>query len=560
MLLRPICFKNNKFLKFSIITRYNRNLATNTINRPITPKPKIKKSNLFRNVIITTGIITLSGGTIYVLDKEYNSSLITRSVRALYVLLWIAYEYGYNSKNYADLNELHEIASERLLQMLTLNKGLYIKLGQAIANQGNLFPKAFQEKFPKLYDEAPFDSWDKMNKVLKKNLGENYENEYFEWIDHKPIASASIAQVHKAKFNEKFGSKEIALKIQHDYIDKQIVVDLLIYRLINKVYEKVFDVPLSMFSKYVSEQLIKETNFINEMENALKLQRFTDNDSALKNLNIRIPENYPELTTSQVLPAEWIDGISLTDKNKLINHGFDLKQVMNQYIILFGRQIFNYGFVHSDPHPGNLLVKFDSRGKQQLILLDHGLYITLDKKFKLQYCTLWKDLFILNRKGIEQIGKQWGINSTNIFATIISLRPIKLDKSKNSDNDKSDVSDLLKDFIGDRSKFPMELPFLARTMRMIQNINQQFGSPVNRINLLTNQAINGLSSGDSHLTWSNYFDIYKIKFSLLFSGLVFYFIRFKQWIGGSNSKNKGLEDYIEMYMQNTAKSLGLDWM
>ncbi|KAI5958706.1 uncharacterized protein KGF55_005704 [Candida pseudojiufengensis] len=556
MFQRSLCFKNYKLLVRSNSIRSYSNLTINNVKRQIPPPPK--KSKFFKKLIITTTAIGITGGTIYIIDKEYNSSLITRSIRALYVLLWIAYEYGYNSKNYKDLNELHEIASEKLLQMLTLNKGLYIKLGQAIANQGNLFPKAFQEKFPKLYDEAPFDSWDKMNKILEKNLGQDYETKYFDWIDHKPIASASIAQVHKAKFNSNFGSKEIALKIQHDYIEKQVVVDLLIYKFINKIYEKVFDVPLSMFSNYVSEQLNKETNFINEMENAEKLTKFIENDSTLKNLNIKIPENYPELTTRQVLPAEWINGISLTDKNKLIKNGFDLKQLMNQYIILFGRQIFNYGFVHSDPHPGNLLVKFDDKGKQQLVLLDHGLYITLNEQFKLQYCQLWKDLFILNIKGIERIGKQWGINSTSIFATIVLLKPIKPNKTDES-TEKSDVSDLLKDLIGDKSKFPMELPFLARTMRMIQNINQQFGSPVNRINLLTNQAINEIYSNDKKLSISGIIEIYRIKFSMLFSGIIFGIIRFSQWIRGDSKQSKGLEDYIEMYMQNTAKNLGIDW-
>ncbi|EDK45970.1 conserved hypothetical protein [Lodderomyces elongisporus NRRL YB-4239] len=520
------------------------------------------KSTKTDRVLYSTLAVIAGAGTIYIIDKEFNASLITRSARALYVLLWIAYAYGKDSKNYKSIDDLHEIASERLLQMLMQNKGLYIKLGQAIANQGALFPKAYQVRFPKLYDEAPFDSWDKVDQVLKANLGPNYESEIFEWIDHIPVASASIAQVHKAQLSKNLGSAKVALKVQHDYIDKQIVVDLWVYRFISKVYEKVFDIPLSMFTSYVSEQLVKETDFVHEMHNSMRLVELIENDPVLEKENIKIPKNFPKLTTRQVLPAEWVDGIALTDKDELINNKYDLKLTMSQYIKLFGRQIFKYGFVHSDPHPGNLLARFDENGKQQLVLLDHGLYINLPEKFRLQYCKLWKDLFVLNVKGVEQTGRDWGIHSTEIFATIVQLRPVKLEQNKDgSKDDTRDISDLLKSFIGDELKFPKELPFLSRTMRMIQNLNQQFGSPVNRINLLTKEAITVLSK-DGSLTWYDRWDLLKIDFSMIVSGIIFRLIRIRQWLTGDKygGKQKGLEDYIEMYMQNTAKSLGMEWM
>ena len=124
--------------------------------------------------------------------------------------------------------------------------------------------------------------------------------------------------------------------------------------------------------------------------------------------NIKLPKNYPHLTTKQVLTAEWINGIPLTNKQTLLDQNYDLTLIMKQYIKLFGRQIFEYGFIHSDPHPGNLLVRFDSKNKQQLVLIDHGLYITLSDSFRLQYCNLWRYLFLLNTKGIEQIGREWG--------------------------------------------------------------------------------------------------------------------------------------------------------
>lgn len=493
------------------------------------------------------------------IDKYYYSSIITRSTRALYVLLWIAYEYGFNSKSYRSINDLHETASDKLLNLLVTNKGIFIKLGQAIANQGKLFPEPYQRKFPMMYDQAPVQDWKQVDTVLKKNLGDDYESTVFEMINHEPIASASIAQVHYAKLKN---GEEVAVKVQHNYISRQLPVDLWVYRFISRVYEKVFDIPLSMFTKYISEKITEETNFKHEMYNSEKLQAFVHADPTIDD-SVYIPKNFPEFTTEQVLTAEWIDGVPLTHKEVLLAKKFDLSEITRKYIKLFGAQIFKYGFIHSDPHPGNLLVRFDSKGKQQLVLLDHGLYIELNDSFRIEYCNLWRYLFLLDTPGIEEIGKKWGISSLDLFATVVQLRPVLLMPDDNSDlkPDNRNVSDLFRDFIGDKKKFPADLPFLARTMRMIQNLNQSFGSPVNRINLLTKELVNALLQ-EKHISFHDYWSLIKIKVVLAFSDMMFYVVRLRQYVIGDRygGKGKGLEDYIEMYMQNTAKSLGMEWI
>ena len=544
-------------------------MIRNTIRRPLqftstrhvstTTRTTTRTNNFRRYVVYPTALVTTGLGSVYLIDKYYYSSIITRSTRALYVLLWIAYEYGFNSKSYRSIDDLHEIASDKLLNLLVTNKGIFIKLGQAIANQGKLFPEPYQRKFPMMYDQAPVQDWKQVDTVLKKNLGDDYESTVFEMINHEPIASASIAQVHYAKLKN---GEEVAVKVQHNYISRQLPVDLWVYRFISRVYEKVFDIPLSMFTKYISEKITEETNFKHEMYNSEKLQAFVHADPTIDD-SVYIPKNFPEFTTEQVLTAEWIDGVPLTHKEVLLAKKFDLSEIMRKYIKLFGAQIFKYGFIHSDPHPGNLLVRFDSKGKQQLVLLDHGLYIELNDSFRIEYCNLWRYLFLLDTPGIEEIGKKWGISSLDLFATVVQLRPVLLMPDDNSDlkPDNRNVSDLFRDFIGDKKKFPADLPFLARTMRMIQNLNQSFGSPVNRINLLTKELVNALLQ-EKHVSFRDYWSLVKIKVVLAFSDMMFYVVRLRQYVIGDRygGKGKGLEDYIEMYMQNTAKSLGMEWI
>lgn len=560
-----------KFNRANTTLKYNHSSKIRCYTT-IKPKPiaiKSTNSNKFKNstplyqkiIIITLGL----GGSIYVVDKYAYSSLLTRSLRSIYTFLSIAYAYTYGKSNYPDMDAIHQHCSDQLLHCLMMNRGIYIKLGQAIANQGTVLPIAYQRNFTKLYDDAAIDDWEDVDKTLKNNLGNDYESKYFEFINHESIASASIAQVHKGKL--KSNGQLVAIKIQHDYINKQIGVDLFVYRLISKMYEGIFKIPFSFFTRYVSDQLIKETDFIHELNNAENLRNLLTNDKEFDNFNVYIPKNYEDISTKQVLISEWIDGISLTDKQRLIDAKFNLSIIMKQYLKVFGKQIFNYGIVHSDPHPGNLLTRFDSNGKQQLVILDHGLYIELPINFKLEYAKLWKCIFAFDNDGIKKISDDWGIQSSDLFTTIVQLRPMINNNKNDKLDDQRNVNDLLNGFLSDERKFPLELLFLSRTMRMIQNLNQSFGSPVNRVNLLTNEAINGLlqfnlnqSNQTNFNKILNSLGLLRLRIMLTFSQILFYFIRFKQVVLGDKfgGKGEGLEDYIEHYMQNTARSLGFE--
>ncbi|CUM63719.1 uncharacterized protein PRCAT00001303001 [Priceomyces carsonii] len=541
---RPLLRFPSQFVKI----RHQRTLADIST---VSSRHSFRKGRTYRLVIRPTLVVVGLGGVIYFTDEHAFSSLLTRSVRALYVMSWIAYEYSMNTTSYTDINDLHELAADRLFNLLMANKGLYIKLGQAIANQGSVFPLAFQRKLTLLYDDAPVDDWTMVDSVLRESLGENYESEIFESIEHVPIASASIAQVHKAYL--KSNGDPVAVKVQHEYISKQVVIDLFMYRVISKLYEKVFDLPLSFFTQYISDQIAKETDFVHESQNAEHLRDLITHDSSLKGSNIYIPRNYRSISTERVLIMEWIDGVPLTDKERLIEDGYNLKTIMNQYLKVFGRQIFVYGFIHSDPHPGNVIARFNN-GKQDLVILDHGLYVTLSDSFRTQYCKLWAYLSTFDREGIELIARAWGIQYTDMFASFIQLSP-----PENFQPKTMTVNDLMRGFLGDEKKFPLELLFLTRAMRIIQSLNQGLGSPANRINILTLELVNTLLSSSSGIF--DYIQLFKIKLALFISNIVFYLFKLRQMLyGDKSSKGNGIEDYLDSYMRNTAKSMGIELM
>lgn len=504
-------------------------------------------------VAVACGVVATTAGAYYI-DTNYLSSTGVRSVKAFYILMWIAYEYSRNSDKYERLEDLHEATAEALLQLLMENKGLYIKLGQAIANQGSIFPIAYQKRFSKLYDEAPMTPWSKVDKVLREELGENYSE--IVQVDKNPIASASIAQVHRGRLST---GEDVAVKVQHYYMKNQIVADLLMYRLISRIYEYVFELPMTMFTRYVLDQMYHETSFIQERKNGDKLAQMILQDKSAKALNVHVPRTYPDVLTDRVLITEWIDGVSMVSRKKMEAAGYNAATAMTQYLSLFGRQFFKYGFVHSDPHPGNLMVRFDSNKKQQLVILDHGLYITLPDKFRGQFRDLWQYIFSLDAKGIQQISEDWGIGSSHMFTTMVTLRPPPegspghIPPHMSSTND---MKSLFKDFLSDEKRFPMELLFLMRTQRMIQNLNLQMGSPVNRINLLTKELVDAALS--EHQKWTTWLSLWRVRVALLVSDVVFWIFHIKQLVSGRHDASDGIERYIMDFTKDSSRAMGFD--
>lgn len=149
------------------------------------------------------------------------------------------------------------------------NDGLYVKFGQGIATMDHILPPPFYKHMSKLQDKAKATSFDKIRAVFEEDLGRPIE-EVFAEFDPEPIASASIAQVHRAKLRS---GESVAVKIQKPNIQKQFGSDMLMHYLINWVLEKAFDLPLLQFVDDIQASLKKELDFRIEAANAVRGRR-----------------------------------------------------------------------------------------------------------------------------------------------------------------------------------------------------------------------------------------------------------------------------------------------
>jgi aarF domain-containing kinase len=99
--------------------------------------------------------------------------------------------------------------------------------------------------------------------------------------------------------------------------------------------------------------------------------------------------------------------------------GLSLKEVMTTMIDLFSAQMFLWGLVHCDPHPGNIFIRRKPNGKPELVLIDHGLYIHMTPKLRHEYCRFWKSLMTFDNNTLTEITTAWGIKAPDLFASAV---------------------------------------------------------------------------------------------------------------------------------------------
>lgn len=353
---------------------------------------------------------------------------------------------------------------------------------------------------------------------------------------------------------------------------------------------------------------------------------------------VYIPKVHTEFSTKKVMTAEWIDGVRLSDRpaiKRLMGEGekdsvpsggsFDgvrlkggVKAVMQTMVELFSAQMFGFGWVHCDPHPGRFIFTLKNQlgaddgalgniiirpnpanpNHPQLVLLDHGLYVHLSETFKRQYATLWKSLISMDFDTIEGVTKEWGIGTPDLFASATLMRPVQFrtgKPAKGKGGTGEEVKQLdayeqsvrmkekLRSFLTDTDKMPQALVFLGRNMRyvcelfnncvwmdpdlirrMVQGNNQSLGSPVNRIKITGVWASRSLTSTPS-LTLPERAREY--WYYLLFRGvmlgldLVFWESRVRGWARRNflgRSGGEGFEAEMEKSMRRFAKSIGVE--
>ncbi|KAJ3019087.1 hypothetical protein HKX48_002393 [Thoreauomyces humboldtii] len=265
---------------------------------------------------------------------------------------------------------------------------------------------------------------------------------------------------------------------------------------------------------YVQDHIRLETDFMNEARNAETAAKHISEAPRSLAARVHVPDVYWAFTSTRVMTAEWIEGVRMTSPERLADNGWSKKEVMRTIVDVFADQIFRTGFIHSDPHQGNIIVRSHPKDpkKPQVVLLDHGLYVTATPTFKHDYAVFWKSLFSGDMTTLNRIAQSWGIADVQMFASATLQKPWAPQRPPHVDPTGSSAIDELfekqvrmkqsvKTFLESSGRFPKELIFVGRNMNLVRANNKALGSPVNRVNIMANYAVQTL--GDDWSLWGN---------------------------------------------------------
>ncbi|KAK0410669.1 hypothetical protein QR680_005264 [Steinernema hermaphroditum] len=365
---------------------------------------------VFRNRLVrafSTGLtLTTAGVSVYFLHRnDYSLSSIgaVRFARAGIAVGRIATDYKWSlhgldpdSKEYSTtMKQLHSRGAEKLLALARANGGVFIKVGQHIASLQYLLPDEYIKTLSVLHSRAPESKLDEVKRVVEESLNVPSCDDLFEFLDERPKGAASLAQVYEAKLIDT--GERVAVKVQHPKVKPHSLIDIATMEFFVNIVDRLFpDFRLMWLVDEVKRNLPKELDFLNEADNADRVRRMFAHLPYLK-----IPKIYRKYCSDRVLTMEFCDGFQIDDIRAIEEHNFDKHDICQKIGTLFSEMIFVNGYIHCDPHPGNVLVNKNSEGELDIVLLDHGLYATLQDDFRINYTKLWLALLKPDRDLIK---------------------------------------------------------------------------------------------------------------------------------------------------------------
>jgi len=230
----------------------------------------------------------------------------------------------------------------------------FIKLGQVLSTRPDILPNDYVQELAKLQDTAPNVPKDTIAKIIFEEFGQPV-NQVFSTFDDEPMAAASLAQAHRAELAD---GRDVVVKIQRPGVEDLVQLDLEIMASVARFVEQHWEAArahgvadlVDEFSIIMREEL----DYTREGQNTDRLR------ASLAGLKkVAIPQVHWDLCTRRVLVLERIEGIKISDVDALRAQGIDIADLAERFVSIFLKQIYEDGFFHADPHPGNILVAPD---------------------------------------------------------------------------------------------------------------------------------------------------------------------------------------------------------
>lgn len=300
-------------------------------------------------------------------------------IDALGLERWVRTDWEFPGRGRPRERERHSRAEHVRLVLEELGPTA-VKLGQILSTRPDLLSPAFQVELEKLQDAAKPVPGDVVRDAIREELGQDPED-LFTRFDMQPLASASIGQAHTAVLED---GTEVVVKVRRPGVVEEVEGDLEILRSLavqaSRRWSVAADYDVVALAADFAETLRAELDYLSEGHNA---ERFGKNFAG--DADIRVPKVFWDTTTSRVITLERLRGVKISDTEALERAGIDRSALAARATRLLADMVFEHGFFHADPHPGNFLIEADGR----IGLLDYGMVGEVDERSREQLAVLF---------------------------------------------------------------------------------------------------------------------------------------------------------------------------
>ena len=414
--------------------------------------------------------------------------------------LWLRFRVRFHSDAWVEfkLRQVNLKNARRIERTIIDLQGLFIKVGQLISIMTNFLPEEFRRELEGLQDAVPPRPYADIETRIREELGKS-PTELFAHIERRPIASASIGQVHIARLHD--GSK-VAVKVQYPHIEEIVRRDLNTLRRIFKIVE--WFIPyqgLEELHREISAIITSELDYCEEAKNAARIAANFEGRT-----DVGFPRVVAELSTSRVLTTHFEAGVKITDRAGVKALGLDRGQLARQVVEIYCQQIFSDGVYHADPHPGNLIVRpSEDSGPPTIVFLDFGAVAEIPGNVRAGIVELIQGALTRDTRRIVGAMKQMGFVARganeqmfeqvieyfhqrfqeNISLDSLNLKDIKFDPQKGLES----VADLRRMDISIRElsqnfHIPKEIIVLERTLLLLMGLCTELDPTLNPMTVI----------------------------------------------------------------------------
>jgi ubiquinone biosynthesis protein len=357
----------------------------------------------------------------------------------------------------------------------------FIKLGQIASTRPDLLPADVITELKKLQDAVPPVPWEDVKRAVESSLGAAIAD-VFVSFEEKPLASASIGQVHRAVLRTAEGEQQVVVKVQRPNVGQTVARDLELLHIMAAAIERAIPEtrlysPVGLVNQF-DRSITAELNFTFEAENG---ERFAKNfEGTPQGEYVRFPKVYRQASSKHVLTLEFFDGLKV---DKALAAGADGKLLAKKSVGVIIKMIYEDGFFHADPHPGNIIIlgrdaETGDWPKPVLGLIDLGMVGRLspelrDRTVDLMVAAVRKDTYAV-ADALYAIGKPTKKVDMREYRAEVSLlaekylgRPLK----------EIELSAMIRDLVQGAMKYGLEIPtdfmMVGKSLMTIEGIGKQ---------------------------------------------------------------------------------------